>query len=168
MPLCSYHCPWEQHRQCAIDPMAITRSYFEMNQMLTQDVILRAVLGNNRLVSSSPTSAPAGVSVWCCWPSFTKTSQCAKMTCYSWFWMPRRLCLCLVLFWLDWTAEAHRTSVNLRLDLSLISHFLDRTCMNCVFEFAYPNFIVWTFVLQWTVTKLFLGFVLQLTAHLPS
>lgn len=47
-------------------------------RLLPQDVILRAVLGNNRSISSSPTSAPAGVSVWCCWPSFTKTSQCAK------------------------------------------------------------------------------------------
>ena len=50
----------QDNRQCAIDPMEI--------RLLPQDVILRAVLGNNRSISSSPTSAPAGVSVWCCWP----------------------------------------------------------------------------------------------------
>ena len=36
---------------------------YSVNDRL-EDVILRAVLGNNRSISSSPTSAPAGVSVW--------------------------------------------------------------------------------------------------------
>ena len=64
--------------------------------------------------------------------------------------LPQPLLVCLCGVAGHHLPKHHRTSVTLCLDLSLICHFLDRTCMTCVFELTSPNFI-WTFVLQWTV-----------------